>query len=183
MRNDTPRRDTRETREVDEDARPSDESVPIQTAFFVTRPEDFYNPEHLQEPLFMHSRWENFPSAMVINGGGFNDLTINSTKRKLDELVDTAPPQTVTFERVKDRSEPIPFYLEELPKRALNSAIPLLIRARMANFDVHRILINEGSSIDVMYNQLFQTLQLDDSHLSAYMGSDLQDFNDSTSKP
>ena len=49
----------------------------------------------------MHSRWENFPSSMVINGGGFNDFTINSAKRKLDELVDTTPPQTVTFERVK----------------------------------------------------------------------------------
>ena len=58
----------------------------------------------MQEPLSMHSRWENFPSAMVINGGGFTDLTINSEKRKLNELVDEAPPQTVSFERVKGRS-------------------------------------------------------------------------------
>ena len=102
-----------------------------------------------------HSRWEHFPSAMVINGGGFNDLTINSAKRKLDELVDTAPPQTVTFEKVKGRSEPITFYLEELPGGAPNSVIPLLIRARMANFDVHRVLVDEGSSVDVMDSQLF----------------------------
>ena len=45
----------------------------------------------MQEPLSIHRRWENFPSAMVINGGGFNDLTINSAKRKLDDLVDGAP--------------------------------------------------------------------------------------------
>ena len=95
----------------------------------------------------------------------------------------TCPPQTVTFEKVKGRSEPITFYLEELPGGAPNSVIPLLIRAKMANFDVHRILVDEGSSIDVMYNQLFRTLQLDDSHLSPYVGSYLQGFDGSTSKP
>ena len=70
-------------------------------------------------------------------------------------MVDTAPPQTVTFEKVRGRSEPITFYLEELPGGDPNSVIPLLIRARMANFDVHRVLVDEGSSFDVMYNQLF----------------------------
>ena len=74
-RSDAPRRDAQETRDPEEDARPSDESVPIQTVFSVTRPEDFDVPEHLQEPLTTHSRWEYFPSAMIINGGGFNDLT------------------------------------------------------------------------------------------------------------
>ena len=103
-RSDVPRRDAQETREPEEDARPSDESVPIQTAFSVTRPEDFDIPEHLQKPLTTHSRWEYFPSAMVINDDRFNDLTINSARRKLDELVDAAPPQTVKFERVKGRS-------------------------------------------------------------------------------
>ena len=67
-RNDAPRRDAHETKEPEEDARPSDESVPIQTAFSVTRPEDFEIPELVQEPLTTHSRWEYFPSAMVING-------------------------------------------------------------------------------------------------------------------
>ena len=62
--------------------------VPVQTTFSVTRLEDFYVPKDIEEPLTMHSRWERFPSAMVINGGGFNDITINSAKRKLDEMVD-----------------------------------------------------------------------------------------------
>ena len=53
----------------------------------------------------------------------------------------------------------------------------------MANFDVHCVLVDKGSSIDVMYSQLFPTLQLDDTHLSPYVGSDLQGFNGSTSKP
>ena len=56
----------------------------------------------------------------------------------------------MTFEKVRGRSELITFYLEELPGGALNSAIPLLIRAIMANFDVYRVFVDEGSSVDVM---------------------------------
>ena len=122
----------------------------------MTRPEDFHVPgSYEDEPLSTHSRWEKFPSAMVITGGGFNDLFVNSAKRKLDELVDAAPAQEVTLERFKEKSKPIIFYLEEFPGRAANSSIPLLIRARMTNFDVHHILVDEGSFVDVMYNHLF----------------------------
>ena len=76
---------------MEDDAQLSDEMVPTQTTFSVTRPEDLYVPDDIEEPLSMHSRWERLPSTMVINGGGFNDITINSVKRKLDELVDAAP--------------------------------------------------------------------------------------------
>ena len=41
----------------------------------------------------------------------------------------------------------------------------------MANFDVHCVLVDEGSFVDVMYSQLFRNLQIDDSHLLAYVGS------------
>ena len=53
----------------------------------------------------------------------------------------------------------------------------------MANFDVHRVLVDEGSFVNVMYNQLFRTPHLNDSYLSPYVGSDLQCFNDPISKP
>ena len=76
------------------------------------------------------------------NWRGFNDISINSAKRKLDELVNAALTQEVTFEKVKGRSAPIMFYLEEFPGGSPNSNIPLLLRARMANFDVHHVLIN-----------------------------------------
>ena len=141
--NDAPHRDARETREVEEDTRPSDETSLIQIAFSVIRPYDFYVPNrHEEEPLSMHSRWEKFPSAMVITYGGFNDISINSAKKKLDELADAAPIQAVSFEKVKGRSELITFYLKEFPGGSPNSNIPLLLRARMANFDVHHVLIN-----------------------------------------
>ena len=34
-----------------------------------------------------------------------------------------------------------------------------------------------------MYTQLFKMLQLNETHLTLYLGSDLQGFNDSTVKP
>ena len=58
------------------------------------------------------------------------------------------------------------FYLEKMPYGAPNSSIPLLVRVKMSNFDVHHILVNKGSSVDVMYTHLFCTLKLDDTHMS-----------------
>ncbi|GAU30269.1 hypothetical protein TSUD_384900 [Trifolium subterraneum] len=53
----------------------------------------------------------------------------------------------------------------------------------MANFDVKRILVNQGSSCDIMYSGLFKVLQLTEENLVPYVGSDLQGFNGSTTKP
>ncbi|PNX69769.1 hypothetical protein L195_g064585, partial [Trifolium pratense] len=53
----------------------------------------------------------------------------------------------------------------------------------MANMDVRRVLIDPGSSCDIMYASLFRTLQLDETHLTPYMGSDLTGFNGATTKP
>ncbi|GAU46380.1 hypothetical protein TSUD_280790 [Trifolium subterraneum] len=69
------------------------------------------------------------------------------------------------------------------PGGSANSQIPLLVKADMANFDVRRILVDSGSSCDIMYAQLFRTLQLDESHLTPYLGLDLQGFNGATTKP
>ncbi|MCI44044.1 hypothetical protein A2U01_0065283, partial [Trifolium medium] len=44
----------------------------------------------------------------------------------------------------------------------------------MANFDVHRILVDQGSSCDVMYYGLFKTLQLMEKNLVPYVGADIQ---------
>ncbi|MCI51919.1 hypothetical protein A2U01_0073163, partial [Trifolium medium] len=81
------------------------------------------------------------------------------------------------------RSVPLAFYLEELPGGSANSQIPLLVRADMANYDVRRVLVDPGSLCDIMYAHLFQTLQLDETHLTPYVGSDLQGFNGATTKP
>ncbi|MCI37536.1 hypothetical protein A2U01_0058760, partial [Trifolium medium] len=79
-----------------------------------------------------------------------------------------------TLDKAKGRSVPLAFYLEELPEGSANSQIPLLVRADMANYDVRRVLVGPGSSCDIMYAHLFQTLQLDETHLTPYVGSNLQ---------
>ncbi|GAU10283.1 hypothetical protein TSUD_418870, partial [Trifolium subterraneum] len=72
---------------------------------------------------------------------------------------------------------------EEVPGGSPNFQIPLLVRAKMANFDVRRILVDQGSSCDIMYSRLFKVLQLTEENLVPYVGSDLQGFNGSTTKP
>ncbi|GAU33418.1 hypothetical protein TSUD_21110 [Trifolium subterraneum] len=81
-----------------------------------------------------------------------------------EELIPASSGMTVTPGKPKTSSQPLSFYLEELPGGSLNSQIPLLVRSDMANFDVRRILLNE-------------------SHLTPYVGSDLQGFNGATTKP
>ncbi|MCI52272.1 hypothetical protein A2U01_0073516, partial [Trifolium medium] len=70
-----------------------------------------------------------------------------------------------------------------LPGGSAKAQIPLLVRADMANYEVRRILIDPCSSVDIMYAHLFETLQLDERHLTPYVGSDLQGFIDATTKP
>ncbi|XP_058764162.1 uncharacterized protein LOC131637579 [Vicia villosa] len=120
---------------------------------------------------------------VISNGGDPGSLTISSVKRKFDELISVNSDLAPTLRKFKGKSDPITFYLEELPDGAPNATIPLLVRARMTNFDVRRVLVDEGSSVDIMYSHLFRTLQLDDSHLTPYVGSDLQGFNGATTKP
>ncbi|MCI58343.1 hypothetical protein A2U01_0079598, partial [Trifolium medium] len=69
------------------------------------------------------------------------------------------------------------------PGGSTNANIPFVVRADMANYEVCRILIDPGSSVDILYAHLFKTLQLDEHHLTPYVGSDLQGFNGATTKP
>ncbi|MCH89082.1 hypothetical protein A2U01_0009975 [Trifolium medium] len=52
----------------------------------------------------------------------------------------------------------------------------------MANFDVRRILVDQGSLCEVMYIGLFKTLQLTKKNLVPCVGADLQGFNGSMTK-
>ncbi|MCI44476.1 hypothetical protein A2U01_0065715, partial [Trifolium medium] len=79
---------------------------------------------------------------MVISGGGFNKITIESVKRKFEELIDASSGQSVTLDKPKKGYVPLSFYLEELLGGSANAHIPLLIREDMANFDVRRVLVD-----------------------------------------
>ncbi|MCH90588.1 hypothetical protein A2U01_0011504 [Trifolium medium] len=147
-------------------AEEEDNHTAVPTAFAISRPEAFLP-----------------PPALVIFGGGFNKNTIGSVKRKFEELEKVCSVNPVTVSQVKKGSLPLAFYMEEVSGGSPNYQIPLLVRACMANFDVHRILMDQGSSCDVMYSGLFKTLQLMEKNLVPYVGADLQGFNGSTTKP
>lgn len=64
-----------------------------------------------------------------------------------------------------------------------NELFPMVIMENMANFDVSRILIDEGNSYDIMYAKHFEKLGLKREVLSSYVASNLQDFNKMTTRP
>ncbi|XP_058752393.1 uncharacterized protein LOC131625557 [Vicia villosa] len=165
--------------------KPTEDTPAMQVATSITRLEDFYLPDWVKSANAPSPRssWEMFPSAMVISGGGFSKLTVGSVKREFDKLLSASSSKAAALDQAKGSPSSISFYKEELPGGAPNATIPLLIRARMANFDVRHILVDQGSMVDIMYSQLFRTLQLNDSHLTPYVGSDLQGFNDTVTTP
>ncbi|GAU43325.1 hypothetical protein TSUD_390240 [Trifolium subterraneum] len=159
-------------------------------ALAISRPEDFLPLPNNEEKealdylaAHLDGSWENFPGTLVISGGGFNPVTIGSIKRKFDELEKASPVGEIKITEVKENPVPLAFYREEVPRGSPNFQIPLLVRAKMANFDVRRILVDQGSSCDIMYLGLFKVLQLTEENLVPYVGSDLQGLNGSTTKP
>ncbi|GAU19123.1 hypothetical protein TSUD_79460 [Trifolium subterraneum] len=167
-----------------------DNRVAGNVALAITRPEDFLplpdNNEREALDYFaahLDGSWENFPGALVISGGGFNPITIGSIKRKFDELEKASPVSEIKITMVKESFIPLAFYREEVLGGSPNFQIPLLVRVKMENFDVRRILVDQGSSCDIMYSGLFKVLQLTEENLVPYVGSDLQGFNGATTKP
>ncbi|KAI5401071.1 hypothetical protein KIW84_065780 [Lathyrus oleraceus] len=129
---------TRRAREEETPGKHNPDNSPYQVALCVSRPEDFFPPKPLPEgKITALSPWEDFPTTLVISGGGTNgESAALSVKRKFDELLLTAPEQKATLTKYRGKSNPISFFLEELPGGSPNSAIPLLIRAKMARFDM-----------------------------------------------
>ncbi|MCI80621.1 hypothetical protein A2U01_0101892, partial [Trifolium medium] len=74
QRKENPRPEHREASAVEEEKPATGGQEPKLVAMSIWRPEDFYVPEDISAELSALSRWENFPQAMVISGGGFNKI-------------------------------------------------------------------------------------------------------------
>jgi len=124
--------------------------------------------------------WEQVPSVNVIKGESLN-ISMGSMKRKFEELmsVNLLVPSNPNI----GGRPPLAFYDSELPGGAANLAIPLLVRASMANTNVRHVLVDTGALYDIMYTSLFKTLQLMEKNLSPYVGSELYGFNGSSTQP
>jgi hypothetical protein len=57
-------------------------------------------------------------------------------KIKFEELESVCSVNPISVVEIKEGSVPLAFYKEEVPGESKNYQIPLLVRARMANFDV-----------------------------------------------
>jgi hypothetical protein len=64
-----------------------------------------------------------------------------------------------------------------------NEDLPLIIIATIANADISRILIDQGSSSDIMYSELFTRLRIKEGWLQPYHGGPLAAFNGSITQP
>jgi len=124
--------------------------------------------------------WKQVPSINVITGGTLN-ISIGSMKRKFEEL--RSVNLLIPFNSNIGGRPSLAFYDFELSAGAANSAIPLLVRASMANTDVRRVLVDTRASCDIMYTSLFKTLQLTEKNPSPYVGGELYGFNGSSTQP
>ncbi|GAU26664.1 hypothetical protein TSUD_314410 [Trifolium subterraneum] len=133
-RKENPRQEKKREDTPEDEPRASGEK---NVALAVWRPEDFYVPKRLKDtyeyPIL--NEWENFAETMVISGGVFDKHTVGSVKRKFEELITASSGMAVTLGKPKTSSQPLSFYIEELPGGSANSKIPILVRADMANFD------------------------------------------------
>lgn len=57
---------------------------------------------------------------------------------------------------------------EELLNGRLNECVPMVVWAKMANYKVQRILVDQGSSIDVMFLDLLTRLGISEEDLTPY---------------
>lgn len=69
-----------------------------------------------------------------------------------------------TLNKIQGDSVPIALYRGELPRGSPNASIHLLVRVQVANFDVQHILVDQGSSVYIMYSQLLSLLHIDKTH-------------------
>lgn len=63
---------------------------------------------------------------------------------------------------------PISLYDEDLLIGCPNHLMPLMVWSAMENFEVHWILIDQGASCDIIFSNLFRTLNLSEDDLMVY---------------
>ncbi|MCH99833.1 hypothetical protein A2U01_0020848, partial [Trifolium medium] len=102
-----------------------------------------------------------------------------TTKRRIVEMCSVMTTESSSPQNQRALGFDDHEYLGGVP----NEIFPLIVIATMAHHDVSRILIDQGSSCDVMYQKLFQKLGLRRECLCPYEGTDLHGFNGSTIHP
>jgi len=115
--------------------------------------------------------------------GGFTtpqNATKGTTRWKITQLVEVHAATTVLK---TGRNRPIlGFSDEEKVNGGYNDIFPLIIIAGIRGHDVARCLIEEGSSVDILYQDAFEKLGLRKTNLKPYEGTELQGFNETSTR-
>lgn len=119
---------------------------------------------------------------MVIIGGCPSDgtETNKSMKRRWNEIMNVA---STSAPRALSKRSPISFGDEDLLHGKPNKLVPLLITAVMANVEVRRILVDQGSSADIIFKDLLDVLRIPRDDLRPHQGPDMTSFDGSSSTP
>lgn len=64
-----------------------------------------------------------------------------------------------------------------------NENFPIVIIVTSRKFSISHILIDDDNSCDTMNSELFDKMSMNRSNLTSYEGSDLQAFNETTTRP
>lgn len=89
-------------------------------------------------------------------GGGTSNTFKKTALREVMTLSKGKQPQMKT----EKKCPPLYFFDEDLGDILPDHNDPLVITAYMANFEVRRVFVDQGSSVDIMFYDLFKTLGL-----------------------
>lgn len=116
-------------------------------------------------------------SKVMVISGGYSVSTKEmkrSVTRKWKEIRSTASNPTLTVLTCRPTQA---FSDQDLPLRKSNKYVPLIISVVMLCVKVKRILVDQGSSVDLMFTDFLNVLKIVETDLTPYQDSGLFDFN------
>lgn len=125
---------------------------------------------------------KSWPEVVVISRGYLVNTkeTKRLAKRKWKEILSTASNPTPVVLMCRPA---VTFSDQGLPLRKPNKYVPLVISSVMLGIEVKRILVDQGSSVDIIFTDLLDILKIVQPDLTPYQGSDLFDFNRGRARP
>lgn len=122
------------------------------------------------------------PVTMVTLGGDYLEggLTDKSMKKRWKEIVDVA---STPKSNEAPSKPPLAFGNQDLLDGKPNKYVLLFISVVMANVEVRRILIDQGSYVDIIFEDLLKVLSISMDDITPYHRMLLTGFNGSTANP
>lgn len=107
------------------------------------------------------------------------DTSITTTKWKIVEVRET---HGVPLKAAKKRPL-LGFTDNEKVNGVSNEELPLVIVVAIQDHGIARCLVNEGSSVNILYQDAFEKLGLKEENLKPYEDTDLHSFNKTSTRP